>query len=215
MTIGTVITLAGRGQTGTPVMRDWYKGFATASGRKWVNLTYSEPTDGVWADAVAALDAAINDSGNPHDIVVLGHSMGSQIAGQWIRTHMADPTNKAAWLSFILTGNPDRRLGRIWGWNVNRPTLSVEGRTIYVPEDSPYTIRDVTRVNDGWANWPGKDNPWNYMVTTDLGKIIEALVNWFTGHGDYSQVDLDTLAADCIDSPITAGNTTYYTVTGS
>jgi hypothetical protein len=98
---------------------------------------------------VIALEASLRATPGP--MIVLAHSQGAQVATHWIRAHEADSAAPGAHrLVFILTGNPLRAEG---GRAIGRREI---GGTVgqATPTDTRWTVIDVARRYDGWADWP-------------------------------------------------------------
>ena len=135
-------------------------------------------------------------------LLVFGHSEGSQVAGRWMEAYaVADstPTNE---LSFILLGNPERKYGRP-PWDVN-----FTGADTITP-GCKYNVKDVTRLGDGWSNYPSPANRFN--TTVSIFSWAAAIAGMFFIHPYYHTVNLDTLDSAALDSYV-EGNTTYYVV---
>ena len=132
-------------------------------------------------DGVKMLDAKLMSTSG--DIIVEGHSLGAQICSRWMRQYAADPVRAAlaSRVTFPLTGNPLRSSqgggGKAIGMleadgAVGRPT----------PTTTPWSIIDVARRWDGWADWPAD--------TTNALAVRNATagINYF--HSRYDVVDL-------------------------
>lgn len=195
--MATVLTLAGLGWATTPIMDSLYNGFARIGGNTSQPIAY--PDFGPIDDGVAMLHNAIRSTSGQK--IVVGHSKGAQIAGNWLRQHAGDPGNPPpSELSFVLTGNPDRKYGHA-PWDSNYSTD-------LTPNYTQYTVKDIARYGDGWCNWPSSNNPFNTGANNPLG-WASALAGMFTIHLLYFQVDINN--PDTIDT-IVEGNTTYYLV---
>lgn len=203
--MATVITLAGLGAQGGDVMNTWFNGFAHTGGNTWYNINYVAEFDGVFADGVGQLDAAINDGGLANPKIVLAHSLGCQIAGQWLDQYGVSQADKAADVSFILAGNPERR----YGGRANIPIWNVNGAVNrFVRDDTAFSVKDVARLGDGWGNWPAASNVFN-TNGYDLFKVVAAFVGMFTTHMFYQTIDLTDLNGTHVDSTV-VGNTEYH-----
>lgn len=203
--MATVITLPGLGAQGTTVMNTWYNGFAHSGGNTWHDINYVAQFDGVYSDGVGKLNTAINDSGLADPKIVVGHSLGAQIASQWLRQYGISQTGKAATVSFILTGNPERR----YGGRANIPIWNCNGAVNrYTRDDTAFSVKDVTRQGDGWGNWPAASNIFN-TNGYDFFKVATAFIGMFTTHVLYQTIDLTNLAGTHIGST-TVGNTEYH-----
>lgn len=122
------------------------------------------------------------DGVNPQ--VVMGHSLGSVVACNWIVNYgLASGDNgwtgNTSLLSFVLLGNSVRPYGGLCydiGW-YQPSRLPADG------DCNGLKVRDLARQYDGWADWPS-----NWLV-------YEALANAFEGlnivHPDYKGVRLD------------------------
>ena len=141
-----------------------------------------------------ALDTSLQQV--PGKKIVFGWSRGAQVASEWLRSYAGKPGKaSAADVSFILIGNPQRRLGGSSGATLDGHKLEP------TPDTTQYQVTDLSRRWDGWANtdnWPGSPN--------DAGaKIFLKTVGKWTVHSSYSDVSATS------DNMVrgTVGNTTY------
>ena len=162
--------------------------FATTGGRTQVPVMYPARLDSDGTGSIAAgadnLDQAIRDT--PGDKIVLGYSQGAQVVGAWLRKYAysaGSPDNRD--LQFLLIGNPERRFGK-QPWT-KRITL----------DNTKYTVRDVSRRGDKWANFQGK--PTDNRILAMFGGT----------HTNYWDTDPYDPAAEVIN---TVGRTTYVLV---
>lgn len=122
----------------------------------------------------------------PGPIVVFGWSRGAQVASEWLRSY-ANTAGRPGpdRLSFLLIGNPQRRLGGTQG------AKTLEGRTLSpTPDSTGYRVVDLSRRFDGWANtdnWPGSPNDW-------ATRTYIATVGKWTLHSNYSGQAVDAPA---------------------
>ena len=117
---------------------------------------------------------------------MLGYSQGAQVVGAWLRKYAysaGSPDNRD--LQFLLIGNPERRFGK-QPWT-KRITL----------DNTKYTVRDVSRRGDKWANFQGK--PTDNRILAMFGGT----------HTNYWDTDPYDPAAEVIN---TVGRTTYVLV---
>ena len=194
----TVISLGPRGGNGGdgPAMVQFCKGWSESGGRNRVNIDYGNDIN----TGVDLLEAKLREVAGPK--IVFGHSQGAQVASRWLEAHPNDsiPANE---LSFVLIGNPERKYGRV-PWDVNGTGPSTTTR-----DTTKYTVLDVTRHDDGWANWPSPTNPHNPHA--NLFTWASAISGMFFVHPRYNTTDLDTLEADKLAKTV-VGNTSYYVV---
>ncbi len=127
---------------------------------------------------VLALDKAMHNATGP--IIVLAHSQGAQVVSHWLREHAIDPTAPPPdQLTFILCGNPLRSSGgrgighHEFGGTIGEPT----------PTATRWTVIDVARKYDGWADWPTDDSNRQAVKNARLGM--------HSYHLHYDEVDLD------------------------
>jgi pimeloyl-ACP methyl ester carboxylesterase len=203
--MATVLTLAGAVGTGAAGMMDTIcQSYANTGGNTQQRILY--PADIFDSSSiptgVTMLDAAIEATAG--DVDVLGHSMGSQVAGEWLWTYGASKAALASRVTFYLLGNPSRRYGH--------PLWPVNHLVRLTPDTTAFTVHDVARWSDGWANWPrgpgGDENPFN-TAGYDIGLIARALIGMFTIHTRYNDIDLRNLAGTSVGSR-TEGNTIYW-----
>ncbi|RTL35998.1 MAG: PE-PPE domain-containing protein [Candidatus Melainabacteria bacterium] len=126
---------------------------------------------------VAALDAALRSTPGP--IIVLAHSQGAQVASHWMRQHANDSSAPPpSRVTFILLGNPLRACGgrgigqREFGGTIGKPT----------PTTTPWTVIDVARRYDGWADWPTDENNQLAVKNANIGRRVY--------HIHYDEVEL-------------------------
>ncbi|GAA4399045.1 PE-PPE domain-containing protein [Tsukamurella soli] len=182
----------------TNLMATVLQGFATAAGRvqqrvaESSNLTWA----GLQADA-AALNTALTATPGPK--VVLGWSRGAQVASVWLQTYAGTAgAPSPSQLSFILLGNPQRRLGgRPGGETLDGVALQP------TPDTTAYTVLDISRRWDGWSNW----DDWPAMSSADQGRLI---LGMWVDHANYSNVGV---ADPTNQTRATVGNTTYVVTT--
>jgi hypothetical protein len=127
---------------------------------------------------VSALNDALHETPGP--IIVLAHSQGAQVVSHWLREHADDPTApRPDQLTFILCGNPLRSFGghaigrREFGGTIGEPT----------PTTTRWTVIDVARRYDGWADWPADEN--NQLAKKN------AMIGMHSYHVHYDEVDLN------------------------
>ena len=192
----TVLTLSGLTYNVVDYMGDALHGFANSPGhvRKAVIYPAAASSKSIPA-GVVALDEAIRSTGG--DLVVLAHSQGAQVVGGWLREFAGRPDAPSPdRLSFILIGNPERRLG----WNPERKGFDGEP-LLPTPDDTQYRVLDITRRWDGWGNadnWPDGG--------PGLKDKAHLMFGQATDHTDYSKVALDDPE---MKIRAQVGNTTY------
>lgn len=93
-------------------------------------------------------------------LIVIGHSRGSQIIYKWLRetgpSSSVDPTK----ILFISGGNPERKYNGATavdpdGHPATYPGTQPWGNGYGVPVNTPYTVLDIARQYDQWADHPG------------------------------------------------------------
>jgi hypothetical protein len=122
-----------------------------------------------------ALNTAIMNT--PGRKIVFGYSRGAQIASEWLRYYANKPdAPDADDLSFVLIGNPQRRLG-------GAPGKTLDGvQLLPTPDTTQYTVTDLSRRWDGWANtdnWP--DGP-----SFSASNYLNTVGRWIV-HSNYTQ----------------------------
>ena len=125
-------------------------GWATKDGRTQVRVNTPATLDASAGEnpggsiyiGASALNDAIRSTKGPK--VVFGYSQGAQVAGTWLRrfAHAFDAPDHRE-LTFLLIGNPERKYGQ-------QPWTKKS-----TPDDTQYTVRDVARRGDRWANYQG------------------------------------------------------------
>jgi len=166
------------------------KGYAVKPGNKQVQVKYpatldpseGDNTKGSIYTGATNLDKLIRATPGPK--IVFGYSQGAQVAGTWLRRYAnrADAPSPNE-LSFLLIGNPERKYGQ-------QPWTKKQ-----TPDNTQYTVRDVSRKHDNWADYSPEIHGTNR---------IRAL---FGGtHTDYWNSDPYDVRASIFKI---AGNTTY------
>ncbi|WP_099024945.1 PE-PPE domain-containing protein [Mycolicibacterium palauense] len=159
------------------------------------------------------LDALMRDhlSDTADPLIVAGHSRGGQIIYKWIRqkgpTSDIDPES----VLFISSGNPERKYGGraymrpdVNGSTYPGPSGGGAGVGYGILESTPYTVLDINRQYDTWADYP---NDWeNPDALAQLSGDI---------HSTYSatpELGLDGYPVNRDEwSVYTEGNVTYLT----
>ncbi len=162
----------------TNIMAGVLEDFADTAGRiqqrvsESSNLTYA----GLMSDA-ATLNTAIMSTPGPK--IVLGWSRGAQVASEWLQNDAsASGAPSSATLSFVLIGNPQRRLGGKPG------ATTLDGVALQpTPDTTQYTVTDISRRWDGWSNW----DDWPAMLPSDQARLI---LGQIVDHANYSQVSV-------------------------
>lgn len=136
------------------------------------------------------------------DVIVFARSQGAQAVTEWMGQH-AGELDTAENLTFVLLGNPERETGFRAQNNFTDPT----------PTDTRFTVIDITRQYDGWADWPDHFN---------VLAIINATMGMTTVHNDYESIDapasVDEIHASLADDPngdknlVWKKDNTYYVV---
>lgn len=136
------------------------------------------------------------------DVIVFARSQGAQAVTEWMGQH-AGELDAAENLTFVLLGNPERETGFRAQNNFTDPT----------PTDTRFTVIDITRQYDGWADWPDHFN---------VLAIMNATMGMTSIHNDYESIDapasVDEIHASLADDPNGAKNlvwkkdNTYYVV---
>lgn len=163
--------------------------YAVTNGRHQIRIKYPAVLDpsgdrphGSIQTGATRLNTAIRTTPGPK--IVLAYSQGAQVAGAWLRRYAYQPdAPHPNTLSFILIGNPERRYGK-QPWTAK-----------VTPDDTQYTVRDVARSGDNWADYKGV--PASRFLAM-FGRI----------HTDYWGVNLE-VPGTIIH---TVGNTTYEVV---
>ena len=169
------------------------RGYAKKPGRKQVQVKYpatldpsaGDNTNGSIFIGSTNLNKLIRATPGPK--IVFGYSQGAQVAGTWMRrfAHLPDAP-PAAELTFLLIGNPERRYGQ-QPWTAKQ-----------TPDYTQYTVRDVSRRHDNWAD---------YSKARHGGNRIPAMFGGI--HNNYWQTDPYGINAEVVKI---AGNTSYVIV---
>jgi hypothetical protein len=134
---------------------------------------------------VSALQAAIASTSGQK--IVFGYSEGASVSSVWLRQHTSDgpPADE---LAFVLIGSPNRGTGfyKALRPNTTNPCLMT------TPTDTRYTVYDIARRGDGWANW------------SNLA-VWRAVFGMSVTHCNYRSVEMNAQG----NSVRVVGNTTY------
>lgn len=156
MTDVTVLTVA---PLGGYDMANWCGGWARRDGRHPVEVPSAANLDANTipdtADALEAMAAEVLEDPDAL-LAIMCHSQGCQVAGEALARWAAHPEtapDPARVTRILLTGNLERpRLGYV----ARKPWWIPRGNGVRLtPEDTPYTILDIGRQGDLWANYPG------------------------------------------------------------
>lgn len=158
------------------------------------------PSNTFAAGGVAKLDTYLTRYAG-QQILVVAHSMGAQVVAKWLReegpTSMIDPTE----VTFILTGNLERKYN---GFPEGGDYPGGESGT-GIPAATPYKVIDIARQYDFWADHPDDTDNATAMRNVDpngSGFGIGSPV-----HADYSMVSANP--DDVRNFSTTEGNITY------
>lgn len=143
-------------------MKSVCQGFAVRPGNTQVQVKYPATLDvtgdnprGSIQTGATNLDKLIRST--PGQKIVLGYSQGAQVVGAWLRRYAYSPDAPSPKeLSFILIGNPEREYGQ-------RPWARKK-----TPNDTQYTIRDVTNKYDNFGDFTGKQEAEGRQASTHL-----------------------------------------------
>jgi hypothetical protein len=170
-------------------------------GQTVVHVPYNNlwPTAGNAANATDMLNDYITDPDYAgQDKLVFGFSMGSRIASQWLRRYGPTSTVPPSELSFLLSGNPERKYGGALYVDPVQWPETWDG--LGIPADTSYDVIDFARQYDGWCDWPNVPNPSATAIrNAEIGQSL------FGGHGDYYNVTL----TDAANLSLVEGNVTY------
>lgn len=182
------------------IMNTTLSGFAPAHG-----TVVRVPTDSnlTWAGLRHARDILQTYiAKTPGRKIVFGYSRGAQVDSEWLRAYADRPqAPSSSDLTFVFIGNPQRRIGGSIGKTLDGVQL------LPAPDTTQYTVTDISRRRDGWANadnWPdglGSNGSSSVGTSAYLNTIGKFVV-----HSHYED--------NAIDDPhnqvrAVAGHTTY------
>lgn len=96
-----------------------------------------------------AQDKVHAEAGKPGQKVFVGHSEGAEVLCRYLRTNPdVDPADNV----FVLSGNPERKYG-------GKLTVPFSGGIVVydgvgIPDDTPFTVYDIARQYDHFADYP-------------------------------------------------------------
>lgn len=184
----TVFTLAGA--FGTPSQIPAMLGGEVTNGNTVTPIFYPNWTifEAQVDQGAEMLNNAVTTTTGP--MIAMGHSLGAVVCCNWLRNYGPSSTVSPADLSFVLMGNSVRPNGGFCfdlNYYPNSPA----------PANTPYTVTDIARQYDGWADWPQNSG------------VLIADWNAWSGmnnvHPDYRGVRL----TDPKNVSYVAGNITY------
>lgn len=130
-------------------------------------------------------------------MVVFGHSLGAVVSSYWLANYASgsgiSPTN----LSFVFIGNSVHKYGGALGPESGAEWANWFGAGVTAPDNTPYTVTDVIRQYDGWADWP--------TGTGNLQADFNALAGQNSVHASYQNTN---------PNPSAAGNVSYTPTVG-
>jgi diacyltrehalose acyltransferase len=136
-------------------------------------------------------------------MVAFGHGLGAVVCSYWLSNYVSGPisttTISPASLSFTLIGNSVSFYGGALGPNVNAQYPNGFGANITVPAATPFTVTDIKRQYDGWADWP--------TGTMNSDALMNDLAGQGSIHPNYQNVNPSPHATG--NYSYTAGNITY------
>lgn len=194
-----VLTLGGMNYGRVDRLDTALKGYSMAPGRERVILDYpQEPNAESVLTGVRNISAAIPALLLDDRVTVLASSQGAEVVTEWLYANKdrSDAPLRGD-LSFILIGNPCRRLGGVVTSGSFVTRHGHLGRRRPTPE-CQYDIDDIARRGDTWANadgWPSGKRPRVGLFTRLLGR---------DPHINYQDVDID----ECVLRE-RVGNTRY------
>ena len=153
------------------------------------------------ADGANKLNALIQSTAPP--IIAFGHSLGAAAITQWLRQYGPTCSVSPSNLSFICLGNTMRPYNGFGHNPVVDSIFAPQGQTAWVgvnpitmPSDTPYSVLDIARQYDMFADFPD---------VVDALSLTNAMVGANTIHPFYQNVSY----ASCLN-----GDYPYY-VTGN
>lgn len=178
---------------------------AITNGQNQVQVPYNNV--GLFLNTVqsgaAMLNAFLNSGTGP--MVVFGHSLGAVVGSYWLANYAADTTIEPADLSFVFIGNSVHKYGGALGGESNAEWQNWFGEGVTMPDDTPYTVTDIIRQYDGWADWPNG--------TMNIDAEFNALAGQNSIHPNYQSVSPDPSASGNVSyTPVidgSPGNVTY------
>lgn len=142
------------------------------------------------------LDAFLTSGTGP--MVAFGHSLGAVVCSYWLANYVDGPlgttTIEPADLSFVFIGNSVHKYGGALGPETNAEWSNWFGTGVAAPDDTPFTVTDIVRQYDGWADWPNG--------TANLDADFNALAGQNSIHPNYQNVS---------PSPTASGNVSHVT----
>lgn len=194
--VATVFTLAG--VLGMPTAVSTMLRGEVTTGQKVVPLTYNNwgIADANVVDGSNVIDEWVNGTAGPK--ILMGHSMGALAIVRWLNDHAPTCTVPTNELSAVLIGNSMRPNLGYYINDLGKSLAQVTGLTILVtPSDCRYTVTDIARQYDGWADEP--------VHLDNLNALTNMQIGMNTIHPNYNDVSLH----DETNLTYTVGNTTY------
>jgi pimeloyl-ACP methyl ester carboxylesterase len=129
-------------------------GGAVTNGQNLVQLPYNN--SGLFLNTVQQGTNMLNayiTTGTP-PMVVFGHSLGAVVGSYWLANYAQDSGIDPDDLSFVFIGNSVHKYGGALGPESGAEWQDWFGDGVTAPDDTPYTVTDIARQYDGWADWP-------------------------------------------------------------
>lgn len=208
-TATTVVTIDGA--FGSQNMTKKLGGWATSQGTVIEPYYYNDwqtfPDGSAFDALVDDLDAKIVNIPAPGKIVLFAASYGAVMVGSWLERFGPTSSVGPDRLSVILIGNSARRYGGV---------LRDTGVDL-VPTDTRYTVLDIKRQYDGWADWPDRSAVPDGLDGLTWDNIQQSIAGVGTQAGQNAWLGMSTVhpAYDDVDVPndeffeVAKGNITY------
>ena len=166
---GTKVKMFGITLVKTGTMEEKLQGVLCQAGNTCVALVYpASMAPSSVPKGVVALGAKLGDGSGTHWIIS-AYSQGATVVNNYLKQVVGTPNAPDPdRVTFILTGNPNSKNGGI-------------SKIKY--GSSAYSILDVKRQYDLWADFPDKPNFW---------AVANVLAGMLTIHTDYNDVDINS-----------------------
>lgn len=169
----------------TPAGKEWLQGtlWAPGSGNTRVDIQYNNlwPSNTNALDGRDKLNTALT-SGYPTPYYIVGHSMGAQVVYKWLRELGPTSAVSTTTTTFICTGCPERKYGGAAVIQPSKYPAVYPGGSggVGLPATMRYTLIDIARQYDGWADYPNNDSIAAALTNAQKGQS--------TIHVDYGDV---------------------------
>lgn len=195
----TVLTLA---PAFNELPSNWLRGQLFAAPNEVVKVPYTNipgPTN--THRGADKLDQLLHST--PGRKIVVGHSQGAQVADDWLRRYGPTSTIAPSSVEFVLTGDPESKYNGCANVPYSGCVAAYGGNNF--PDDTPYTVKVISRQYDYWADCPNDLGNATAVKNRKAANIVGGKGELIGVHLDYSKLGVN----DPGNKTFVEGNATY------